>query len=356
MILDEIEKIRQLDKSNLLGSIELLPKQCQQTWEEIKKLPIPQNYKDANKIVVNGMGGSGLGPHIAKSVFSDELKIPLEVINDYSLPEYVNEKTLVILSSYSGTTEEVLESFNKVLKRQSLCLGITTGGRLEEVLKKNNFPYFKINPVYNPCNQPRMGLGYSILGTIGLLSQCGLIKVNDQEISDIISTLDKTNSLFGVSIPTHNNFAKQIAKEFFGKITILVAAEFLAGSIHSWRNQQHEVGKNFGTYFLLPELNHHLLEGLTFPQINKGNLVSFFLKSNLYHPSVQKRVKITKKVFENIRIPPWEYNCFSKTKLVQAFEVIHFGGYVNFYLAMLNNIDPSPIPIVDFFKRELAKE
>lgn len=346
MILDEIEKIKRLDKSNLLGSIELLPEQCRQTWEEVKEIKIPDTYRQVSNIVVNGMGGSGLGPHVVKSVFSDSLRIPLEVINSYTLPGYVDKNTLLILSSYSGTTEEVWETGEEALKRGAKCLGITTGEKLGEFLDSNNIPYFKIIPKHNPCGQPRMGLGYTILGIIGLINQCGLIKIEDEEINLLIETLREINYLY---------LAKKIAQKIFGKITILVAAEFLAGSIHTWQNQQHEVAKNYGNYFLISELNHHLLEGMGNPKSNPKNLISFFANSKLYHQAIRKRFLITKDVFKKNKIEVVEFECQSASKLLQAFELIHFGSYVNFYLAMLNNIDPTPTPWVNLFKEQLEK-
>jgi len=355
MILDNLDKIKKLDKSDLLGSIEQLPDQCEQTWQEVKNLKIPDGYLKIANIVINGMGGSGLGPHVVKSVFFDSLKIPLEVINSYTLPGYVNENTLVILSSYSGTTEEVLQTGKEALNRKAKCLGITVGGKLEEFCQQNNFPYFKINPKHNPCGQPRMGLGYSILGVVGLINQCGLIKIEDKEIDFLVKTLRKINNLYEVKVSTKENLAKKVALKFFGKITILVAAEFLAGSIHTWQNQQHEVAKNYGSYFLISELNHHLLEGMSRPKLNSKNLISFFAVSDLYSPLVIKRFKITKEVFEKNKIEAVEYKCQENDKIKQAFELIHFGSYVNFYLAILNNIDPSPIPWVDYFKEKLAK-
>ncbi len=103
-----------------------------------------------------------------------------------------------------------------------------------------------------------------------------------------------------------------------------------------------EDSKTFATYFELPELNHHLMEGLKNPATNKKNLLFILLNSNLYLPRNQKRYKILKNVLAKNKIRFVEYSTKSKTKFLQSFETLIFGSYLSFYLAMDYNLDPSP--------------
>lgn len=353
--LDDKAKIVDFDKRNFLGSITLFPKQCSQAWEEAKTLVLPEDYKNVEKVVLNGMGGSGLGLHIVDSVFFDKLEVPVEVFNSYSVPNYVDEKTLFLASSYSGTTEEIIYSLDEALKRKAKIMGITAGGKLEELFKENNIPYFKINPINNPCDQPRMGLGYSITGIMGLLSKAGVIKVQDEDFLEVQAVLEKNNQLYRLDVPEEQNLAKMIAQKLLGKIIILIGGEFLAGSLHAFRNQFHENAKNYSEYHVLPELNHHLMESLSLPKTNPDVLSVLAINSNLYPPLIQKRFSITNEVIQKNNLPVMEYHLFGKTKLAQAYELIHFGEYVNFYLSFLNNVDPASIPCVDFFKKRLTE-
>lgn len=355
MVLDNIKKIKEIDKSNLLSSIELLPDQIKQGWIDLENFFLPELYKKISKVIVCGMGGSALGPHFVKFVFGNELCVPLEIISDYNLPKYADENSLIILSSYSGNTEEVIYLAKQALNVKAKCVGISTGGKLEELCFKNKIPFFKIYPKFNPCGQPRMGLGYSIVGMIGILEKCGLIQFKKENIEILYQILKENNNHFSVKVPFRKNLAKKFAKKILGKITILIAAEFLSGSIHIWQNQQHEISKNFGCYFLLPELNHHLIEGLSFPQQIKKDLIALFVKSKYYSSKIKDRIVITAEIFRKNKIDVIEYQCLTNKKLFQAFELIHFGSYVNFYLAILNNVDPTPIPWVDFLKKELEK-
>ena len=113
-ILSSSKTISQLDKSNVLGSINLLSKQVQHAWETGKQLDLTALAKNYKNIVISGMGGSALGGHVVKNLYKDTLAIPLEIVSDYSPPKYLSEESLVILSSYSGNTEEVLEFHDKI--------------------------------------------------------------------------------------------------------------------------------------------------------------------------------------------------------------------------------------------------
>src|SRR5690349_11746769 len=127
-ILDSRDQIKALDKSNLLGSVEALPDQILDALEQTKDIVVPEAYKSIKNVVVSGMGGSALGSHIIKGLYKSELKVSFEVVSHYELPGYVNTDTLVLLSSYSGTTEETLASAQDALKKGAKIMVITSGG------------------------------------------------------------------------------------------------------------------------------------------------------------------------------------------------------------------------------------
>ena len=134
-----------------------------------------------------------------------------------------------------------------------------------------------------------------------------------------------------------------------------VAAEHLAGNVHTMSNQMNENAKRFSTYFLIPELNHHLLEGMLYPMSNRQDLIFLLIESGLYDKRIQKRFAITADVLDKNKIKNINYTCAEKTKLGQSLEILVLGSYVSFYSAMLQRIDPTAIPFVDYFKKQLAK-
>lgn len=354
-ILDTLTAIKELDTKNVLGSAQSLADQIEDAWNQVKALEISVDHDRVQNIVVVGMGGSQLGPHIIDSVFKNQLHVPLEIFNDYHLPAYVNEHSLVLLSSYSGTTEEVLQAAEEAGERGAQALFICTGGKLAEMGKERGWPGYLINPQFNPSGQPRMAIGYAVFGTIAMLIKAGLLKVSEEEVASVVARVRETTAGINVDIPQETNPAKQMAFHIAGRIPVLIAAEHLEGAVHAVQNQINENSKSYAEYRVIPEMNHHLMEGLRFPE--KAQELLFFLtfNSTLYDERIQKRMQVTQTVLERAGMDHQLLTIDSATPLEQAFEILAFGSFVNFYLAMLHGIDPAPIETVDFFKAELKK-
>lgn len=353
-ILENRESIQQVDKDNVLGSIEALADQIHQTWEEIQKINL--DYPTIENVVIAGMGGSGLGPDIVKHLFKDELKVPLEVVNSYSVPAYVNQKSLVILSSYSGNTEEVLSCGQQAQQQSAQVAVITSGGKLAQLAKEKDYPVYLIDPKHNPSQQPRMAIGYAIIGMIGLLNQAGVITINQADIKQATQAVITTNEDCRVEVNADSNPAKTLAFMAVDRRPTLIAAEFLQGAVHTATNQMNENAKTLADYKIIPEINHHLLEGLKLPRSNKLDNLFLFFNSKLYHERNQRRITLTQKAVEKQDIQTLAVNLHAQTKIGQVFELVTLMAYVGFYLAVLHQINPSLIPTVDWFKQELAKE
>lgn len=354
-VLDSRDEIKKIDLDNALGSIEQLGSQVQQIWEESRNLKFDESYKSITNVVVAGMGGSVLGTHVIQTVFKNELKYPVMIVPDYEMPSFVDEKTLVIASSYSGTTEETLAAVKDAQGKGAKIAGITSGGALAEFLRSNNYPAIIFEPKYNPCNQPRMAVGYSIFGQIALFAQAGLLKVEETEYQAVMQTIANTHLQFSADVPQDKNAAKLLAFEMLDRIPVITVAEHLEGCGHVFANQLNENAKNYSEYRVIPELNHHLMEGLKFPDSNQHNLLFFTVHSDLYLRNNARRFELTEQVLEQNKIEYRSHKLESQTKLEQAFEMMVLGAYANFYLAILHNQNPSPIPWVDWFKAELKK-
>ncbi len=353
--LNDLSAMKKLDTVGVIGSIEQLSGQCQQAWDEVRAITFPDAYKKVTSIVFSGMGGSALGAYVVKSLFYDKLPVPFEIVNDYHLPPYVNEKTLVILASYSGTTEETLSCAQEAIAKHACTTGLTVGGKLADLFTNSGVPAYVFDPRHNPSNQPRLGTGYSVFGQIAMLNTLGPLSVVQSDAQETFTILDEGNKRFGIDVKAKDNRAKQLAQEWYEKIPVIVAAEFLTNVGRVIRNQIHESAKTFSAYHEIPELNHHLMEGLTNPMTNKETLRFLFIQSNNYSDRIAKRFTVTKEVVKKQGIAIYEYVPTSISRLAQAFECIQFGAYVNYYMAMLYDLDPSKIPWVDYFKEQMAR-
>jgi len=347
-----VEALAQAEQ-NYLKSIELLGEQIRQSYNEASKIKLPASYSQVNKIVTCGMGGSQLGVDLISNLFSQELKVPIIQVRDYQLPGFVDEQTLVLLLSYSGNTEEVVViSKEQTLRRgsgqevKSKIMAITVGGKLAEIAKKNHWPLYQFEPINNPSHQPRMGTGYTIGAVIAILEKLKLLRINKKQLGYMIK--DK-----GLRID-NKKLLKSLAKKLKNHIPVIVTAEHLNGNAHIMANQINESSKQRCYFFAIPELNHHLLEGLTYPKTGLKNLYFLLFSSKNYHQRNQKRFQITKEVLGKQKIKYQEI-ALAGSKITEALNILTLGSLLSYELAKLNKVDPNQIPWVNYFKQRLTE-
>ncbi|MEK7665512.1 MAG: SIS domain-containing protein [Patescibacteria group bacterium] len=334
----------------LKQTLEQLHEQISWAWKETQHLHLPASYKKCDRLVVIGMGGSALGAHVVKCVYAKKLSIPMEIVNGYELPGGVGKNTLVLLSSYSGSTEEVLVAYETAKKSHAKLLVMCAGGELAKRAKRDQTPGY----VYDAGNlipsnkrgvvQPRYASGFSVIGTLGMLTKLGFLRVSQKEVFELVSMLKQRVDL---KTPT------TLAKKFHGRIPVLVASEHLEGSAHLFANYCHETSKQFAIWFVLPELNHHLMEGLSFPKEIVKKMTFVLFESQLYHSRSQNRYGITAQVIAENGARVERILLKQKTRLLQAFELIQLAGYTTAELARLNKADPFNIIWVEWFKERM---
>ena len=352
--LDDFAKISQLDKSQMAKTIASFPQQLEQTWGELKDWKPNLDSSKVENIVTVGMGGSGLGAHFINSLFGDEFKIPHLIINDYKLPKFVGKNSLVFLISYSGNTREVLEAGRQALARKAKIVVITTGGKLGELAKKSNLATWIFEQKFNFATKPLTGLDYLILGQILILKSLSLIEFSQSDFERILAVTRSACQKFGTDVPQSKNLAKSTAVEIFGKIPVIFASQYLLGNAHIMSNQINENGKLASFWLPIPEADHHFLEAGK-SQLTKENLVFVNLISQFYDDEVKKRFEISKDLALQNMVKVIDISLESQIPFEESFSVLVLTSWISFYLAILDNIDPTPISTVDFFKRKLQE-
>lgn len=345
--------VAQYDSKNVLGSIEVFEKQCEEAWSATKNLAFPEAYAAVDRIAVFGMGGSALGADILKTFFRNELQLPIEVVNDYSIPAWVNKKTLAIVSSYSGTTEETVAVAGHILERTQNVFVVTTGGALKKFAEEHGLPSYIFSPTHNPSKQPRMAVGYSVMGMIGACVALGFISVTDADVAGVLRSIQQMQRTLGADVPEATNRAKQLAQQLKGKLPVFISSEFLEGAAHVFANQINENAKQFVARFPIPEMNHHLIEGLVHPADALPELMFVFITSSFYHPRNAIRHGVTEEIVRKQQIATTIVSLTAAKPLEQLFELLLLGSYTSLYLAVLNELDPSPIPNVNYLKDQL---
>lgn len=331
-------------QEKVLQSIRQLPDQCLQAWEETQKLEFDERYKEIWNVAVCGMGASGLPAHVITSAF--KTNVPVVSVNDYNVPAWAHEHTLVYLSSYSGNTEETLSCADQAKSNGCMVTGATTGGKLGEWFKENNYIAYIYNPKSNPSEQPRMGLGYGIFGELGVLTKLGIV-------NSVGNVAAATNAMSGAQVNIEE-YAEMTAKKAKNSTLVIFGAEHLVGNAHIFANQLNETAKTFAAWFAIPEANHHLLEGLKHPELP---LTAIFLESDNYSPNIKKRLELTKQIVEKNghKVQSYSLKRPGLSRLTDVLETLSFSSYVSLYLTQAYGEDPIAIPWVDYLKKKLEK-
>lgn len=341
-----LEEIKKIDPQDSYRSTEMMVEQLKAAWDQVNALEVNIDDARVNNIIFCGMGASIYGALVIKALLGHELSYPTEVITDYHLPAYANQHSLVVLTSYSGSTEEVLSCADEALAKGAQMIVLTKGGKLAEFAKEHSVPAYIFDGVLNPAGTPRLGNGYTILGLIGLLSKAGIITVEDREIKDSLTRLAENKE----------DIKKRALVDFEifeNKIPIVIGAEHLSGNTQILRNQFNETSKTFSALYLVPDLNHHLMEGLRFPK--NTQLHFFFLNSPNYSPKIKRRMELTMEVVKQNEHNYHEFICSGASVYDDFLETLLYGSYLTLFLAIRYDQDPAINPFVDWFKSELSK-
>lgn len=336
---------KKLDTHQVHASLVDFPAQITQAWTELSTLTLPSSYHDIKHLLICGMGGSALGGRILQSVFADKLNLPVTILTDYHLPPWVDKHTLVVFSSYSGSTEETVSCASE-LPDDIPAFVLTTGGKLAKIADSRGWPAYIFNPLHNPSSQPRLALGYNFTALLTLLFQAKLISISPTTISTLTDYL---------RLHTDSPAPKQLADKLKNYSLILVSSQHLDGAVYAGRNMIHENAKTIAHHYTLPELNHHLLEGLSFPQSSHKNTHFIFFDSDLYPEIIKKRLQLTIDVVGRQGYRFHVIKPDATDTLTQACETIQFLGFFSYHLALSHHIDPAPVPWVDYFKKKLQE-
>jgi glucose/mannose-6-phosphate isomerase len=348
--LDRPETYLPLDSENMLTHLHNFPSLCRQAWKIAGDFQIPANFYKIDKIVILGMGGSAIGGDLVGSLVQIEAGVLVRVCRDYHLPGFVDRKTLVIASSYSGNTEETLATFKQALARTANLLAITNGGELKDLCLSRGIPCITID---YQC-QPRAALPFSFFILLGILQKAGLVRDYSQDFSDAIDNLAQMASKINENTPSGLNPAKGIAGKLKGRLAVIYGAEITTEVAHRWKTQINELSKSAAYYEFLPELNHNSVVGYPLPaEVNKKTMV-VMLDSALLHPRVRLRFDVTRKLLDQSGIPSLKLEGEGLSALSQMMTLVLLGDYMSYYLALLNRVDPTPVQAISFLKNSLA--
>ncbi len=343
--------LNKFDPENMFNSIWTFPDNLKEAYTLGENISLNNSYKNVETIVVAGMGGSAIGGDVLSVLENENFKMPIIICRGYSLPNWVNDKTLVICSSYSGNTEETLSSMEDALKKNAMICGITTGGELADRLSEIGKDIVLI-----PSGlQPRAALAFSFIPMAKLLEKAQIIKLNMKGwLNNTISTLSEARELY--SLEDQDNPVYELAQQIYNKIPIIYADNSTLGvAAIRLKGQICENSKMLAYHNELPEMNHNEIVGWEKNTDLLHKLFVIWLSDINDNERVKYRKEITQNILNEEGIDQFVIEITGNSFQERFLHSIHYGDWLSFWCAILHETDPSPVEKITRLKNELKK-
>ena len=323
-----------------------LPGQIKQAYEA-SNVNFPKTFeKDGiNRLVICGMGGSAISGDIAKAAFQHLL--PIEVVKGYNLP-FIDKKTLVVILSYSGNTEETLSCFYQAKKRTTKIAAVTSGGTLREEVEKR-FLWVELPTGY----PPRSAIGFLFFSLIKILENYDIIENQQEIVNKTIANLVKKADALAVETPEESNLAKMISWTLFDKIPLIYSSVPELGPLaYRWKCQINENAKYPAFHHTFSEMNHNEIEGWESRGF-EGKFIPIFLQNMNDDKQTKKRIIAFKNILEKLGIEFNEFFTEGDSYIERVFSLIYFGDMLSYYLALLKEVNPTTIEFIMYLKENI---
>lgn len=350
IMLDQTETYEKLDPEGMGSRIRELPETILNAWNQAEAFAVPE-YAGIDKVLILGMGGSAIGGDLVRRLLMEESKAQITVLRDYDLPGWVDERTLVVGSSYSGNTEETLSAFTQALETPAKKLVITTGGRLLELAEEHGIPAF----VFDYKAQPRAAVAWGVFPLLSFLVRFGLAGDKNADVSEAAVVTEQFARKIEPVKPLSHNLAKETAYKFYGRIPVIYGAGIAVEVAYRWQTQFNENSKQWAFAQVLPELNHNAIAGYQLPEALVPSLSVIMLRSNHLSPRIIRRMQVSAELLTRAGARVGYGDGRGISPLAQMMSLVLLGDYVSYYLALLNNADPSPVENIAYLKQKLAE-
>jgi glucose/mannose-6-phosphate isomerase len=340
---------KSLDPENMYNAIYSFPNQMEKAIFIGNNIVLSRGYYECKNIVVAGMGGSAVGGDLLSLIFNNYLSIPLVVSRNYDLPNWVDEHTLVICSSYSGNTEETLSAFRIAHSKNARIIGITTGGKLSSLLKENQYDEINIPDGF----QPRAAVGFSLIPMLYLLKN--ILKLNidlDAILTYSKNSLLNVRNLYSQEIP--ENPVYTLAKQIFKKCIIIYSETGKTDKLAvRLKGQFCENSKMLAFVNELPEMNHNEIVGWENNESIFKKFCILWIIDKDGHNKNQKRMTISQSILQELPVQQFKIILEGKSEIEKIIHNIFFGDWLSYWCAILHKTNPTPVQKIHYLKQAL---
>lgn len=338
------ELIKKYDTQNQFEVLKNTHTQVSYAWENKIDLSALKE-KQFSSIIFCGLGGSAISGDLLCDYLSNELKFPFDVVRGYNLPAYANEKTLVIISSYSGNTEETLSCLQQAIIKKSKIVVITSGGKILEIASSNKIPIVKLQSGF----QPRYALGQGFYSLLKLMQEFNF--ANEYEnVKAIIGLWKKRAEEYA----REDNNALRMASELVGIIPVIYSSEFFSSCGYRFKCQINENSKLQAFHNSLPEMNHNEIIGWESYKEKQFFTKVIYLIDKEFHPQNLKRFEILREILNEQKVEVLTLSSDQATKKVRIMDLIFLFDWITFYTSILRAFDPSEIDFIHRMKKQLT--
>jgi glucose/mannose-6-phosphate isomerase len=298
-------------------------------------------------VIVAGMGGSAAGGRLALAVLGRRLTRPFVVADGYSLPGWAGPGTLVLCSSYSGTTEETLAAYDEAGARGAPRIVTTTGGPLAERARRDGVPVIPVPAGF----QPRAAIGYSLVSALEAARLAGAGPSLHAEIEAAAALAGELAVEWG---PDGSGEAKEIAQALHGTVPVIAGAELAGAVAYRWKCQLNENAAVPAFASVLPEADHNEVVGWAAAgELGRFSYVS--LEDPEAHERNVLRAELTAELAAAGADPVLRVDARGETPAERLVSLVLLGDLVSIYAAVLRGADPVEIPAIDSLKAALAQ-
>lgn len=322
--------------------VEQFPQQLERALEIGQAAKIGKTKFPIRNVLVTGLGGSGIGGTIIANVLRDDLQVPVIINKEYQIPAFVNENTLVIVSSYSGNTEETMSAMLQAFKKQAQIICITSGGLIKEYAETNDIDFVLIDA----GSPPRAAFGQSFVQIFYILHYLGLLE------GKFIDYFTAAINLLNTEEVAIKNYAKEIAGKLNGKIPVIYADAKFEGVAIRFRQQINENSKMLCWHHVVPEMNHNEIVGW---RDKNENISVVFLRNEHDFGRNQERMDFVKEVVANYASDIIEITSKGNSDIERALYLIHLTDWISCFLADLKGVDAIEIDVINKLKNKLAE-
>jgi len=330
----------EISSMQMLSLIEAFPQQLAEAIEIARNSSLRDLDRMPQHVIITGLGGSGIGGSIVAEFAAHEGKIPVHVCKEYHLPAWVTEQSLVILSSYSGDTEETLATFHQAVERKAQVICISSGGTISSLAKEHGFNLIQI-PGGNP---PRACLGYSLVQLLGIFERYGWIENALQSVENARQHMVEKSA-------SYKREAESIAKAIAFSTPVIYTCAGYEGVAIRFRQQLNENAKMLCWHHVIPEMNHNELVG--WADKNPKIAALFFRNDDDYYRSA-KRMDICLTIISSKAGKFLEINSIGTNRLERMLYWIHLGDWISWFASVERSVDAMEINVINRLKAELA--